>query len=170
MGLIKQAMNTIQTQTIRVPSVALASNTDIVKRKKWSLKKKIGIGILLAIIFFAGVQYLSAARYEAMVQVIDGNRVGINPTGEKLDFGDLPRNKTATRIVTLTNESPYKLNSYIIVWPRGELGSLLDISKNFFTLKPGQKQTMEFRVNVPNSAESRYYNGKVVIFQLPKPW
>jgi len=120
------------------------------------------VGILLVI------QYINAAKYEALVQVIEEDVVGVNPTGERLDYGDLPRDKSAVRMVTLKSEGD--TGAYVIVWMRGELGNLMNVNKNFFTLEPKTEEKLEFSVYIPNSAEFKYYYGKVVIFQIPKIW
>lgn len=113
-------------------------------------------------------QYFNAARYEALVQVKEGNTVGVNPTGERLDFGDLPRDKSAIRHVTLENKGSW--DTQVIVWKRGDVSDLIKVSKNNFVLESGKTEKLEFSLYVPNSAEYRYYNGSVVIFRIPKFW
>jgi len=100
------------------------------------------VGILLVI------QYINAAKYE--------------------DYGDLPRDKSAVRMVSLKSDGD--TGAYVIVWMRGELGNLMNVNKNFFTLQPRTEEKLEFSVYIPNSAEFKYYYGKVVIFQIPKIW
>src|SRR3989344_9481597 len=86
--------------------------------------------IITLIVVFLVVQYLNAARYDALVQVIEEDRIGVNPTGERLDFGDLPRDKSAVRTITL--QSKGNTGAYVIVWKRGAIADLLDVNKNFF--------------------------------------
>ncbi len=138
------------------------------KKRSWG--KIITWVIVLLVLMFLAVQYINAARYEALVQVIAEDKIGVNPTGERLDFGDLPRDKDAVRTVSLENASPYKAKSYILVWKRGEIADFMRVEPNNFTLEPGQNTKLEFTVHVPNSAEFRYYKGKVIIFQIPKFW
>ena len=139
-----------------------------VSKKKWGVWR-IAVWVVVAVVaLFLIVQYLNAARYEALVQVIDRDTIGVNPTGAKLDFGDLPRDKDAVRRVNL--ESTGRVSSFVIVWKRGAISEFMKVSKNFFTLKPGTKEELEFTVHVPNSADYKYYKGKVVIFRIPKFW
>jgi len=145
----------------------LISSTPVKKRSKLKL---VLWAILALVIILLLVQYTNAAKYEALVQVIDEDRIGVNPTSERLDFGDLPKDKDAIRTVSLQNQSSYKMPSYVIVWERGEISDLMRVSKNFFTLDPGQTQRLDFTVHVPSSAEFKYYKGSVVIFQIPKIW
>ena len=120
------------------------------------------VGILLAI------QYINAAKYQALVQVIKEDRIGVNPTGDALDFGDLPRNKSAVRTVTLKSDGDTA--GYIIVWKFGDISDLLKVDRNYFTLAPHTTEKLEFSLYVPNSAEFRYYKGRTIIFQIPKLW
>lgn len=138
--------------------------------KRMSKRKLIFRGLLIFIAIVIAVQFFNAARYDAVVQVIEDDRLGVNPTGERLDFGDLPRDKDAVRIVTLANNSPYKVSSFVMVWKYGEIQDFMDISRNNFALAPGETEKLEFRVHIPNSAEFKNYRGKVIIFQIPKIW
>src|SRR3989338_4115332 len=137
-------------------------------------KRKISVWkiILWVIAVLVGValviQYINAEKYESLVQVMEEDKVGVNPRGERLDFGDLPRGKSAVQVVTL--ESSGNTPAYVMVWNRGEMGDFLKVSRNFFTLEPGKTEKLEFTTFIPNSAEFRYYYGKVVIFQIPKIW
>ncbi len=134
-------------------------------------KKKIALYILLVIVLTAAaVQFLNASKYDALVQVKDTDTVGVNPTGDRLDFGDLPRNRDAIRIVNLANQSPYKVSSLVVVWKYGDIADLMKLNKNNFVLEPGESERLEFTVHVPSSADYKYYRGKVVIFQIPKLW
>ena len=137
-------------------------------KKKRPVGKIIAWVIVFLMVFIAVVQYLNASKYEALVQVIKEDKIGVNPTGERLDFGDLPRDKSATRNVTLSSKG--NTGTYIMVWKFGDISDLLKVNKNYFTLKPGTTEKLEFSVYVPNSAEYRYYKGKVIIFQIPKVW
>lgn len=120
------------------------------------------IGILLVI------QYINAAKYAALVQVIKEDRIGVNPTGDALDFGDLPRNRSAVRTVTLKSDGDTP--SYIIIWKFGAISDLMKVDKNYFMLAPHTTEKLEFSVAIPNSAAFQYYRGKVMIFQIPKIW
>lgn len=137
-------------------------------KMKWN-KVRIGIWVVvMLILMFVAVQYLNASRYDALVQVIKEDRIGVNPTGEKLDFGDLPRNKDAVRKVTLVSSG--SVASFVIVWKYGAISDFLKVSENNFTLKAGETKELEFSVHIPDSADYKYYRGKVTIFRIPKLW
>ena len=71
----------------------------------------LGIGVLAAI--FVIVQFINAAKYEMVVNVVEGENVlGLNPTTERLDFGDLSRNNGIARQISIENggRAPKKRN------------------------------------------------------------
>lgn len=146
----------------------LQHTLEVAAGKKRSWKKIIGWLILVIIAVIAAVQYVNAAKYQAQVQVINEDRIGVNPTGERLDFGDLPRDKSAVRTVIL--QSKGNTGAYVMVWKFGAISDLMKVSKNYFTLKPHTTEKLEFSTYVPNSAEFKYYKGRVIIFQIPKVW
>lgn len=137
-------------------------------------KKKRPIGKIIAwvtvviVAIILVVQYVNAAKYDALVQVIAENKIGVNPTGERLDFGDLPKGKSAVRTVTLKSEG--NTGAYVMVWKFGGIADLMKVNKNYFTLRPKSEEKLEFSVYIPDSAEYKYYKGKVIIFQIPKIW
>lgn len=122
-------------------------------------------GILL--VMSIASQVVNAAKYEMLVNVVDGkNIVGINPTTERLDFGDLSKDGGMTRFITLKSEG--KSSAYILVWKFGEIAELISVNKNYFVLDPGQEEQLAFKINVPSSAEARKYEGGVWVFRFPK--
>jgi|SRR3989344_5577412 len=139
------------------------------KKRRMSKGKLVGIIILILIVWFGAIQYMAADRYAAVVNVIEGvDKVGVNPTTELLDFGDLSRDTAQTRTVTLKNTGT--MSKFIQVWKRGELAEIMAVSKDNFELKSGEEYKLEFTVKIPSSAEYRKYEGKVTIFKWPKVW
>ncbi len=162
--LIKSIPENLKPVGIQPEKVASARP----EKKKRPIGKIILWVVVLVVVLFAVVQYINASKYEALVQVIKEDKIGVNPTGERLDFGDLPRDKSATRNVTLSSKG--STGTYIMVWKFGDISDLVKVSKNYFTLKPGTTEKLEFSVYIPNSAEYKYYKGRVIIFQIPKVW
>jgi len=141
------------------------------KPKKRKIGRIIGLIVILVAIWFISIQIMAAERYDMKVQVVefeDGIRpvMGINPTGESLDFGDLSHGIGSTRYVSLKNDS--SKDRYILVWKRGEIADMVQLSKSAFVLKAGEEIQLEFSTHIPPSAEYRYYTGKVMIFKWPK--
>ena len=129
--------------------------------------KKIIYIILAVIVFVVAVQVLVADRYKAVVQVIeDENKIGVNPTADKLDFGDLSKNTGATRYVSIENNGKYKI--YIITWKFGNISELIKVSRNYFTLNSGEKERLAFEMYMPVSADKDKYSGWVWVFKLPR--
>jgi hypothetical protein len=137
-------------------------------RKKRSAGKIIAWVIVIIIVIIALVQFLNAAKYQALVQVIKEDRIGVNPTGKALDFGDLPRDKSAIRTVNLVSNG--NTASYIMVWKFGGISDLITVDRNYFTLQAHTTEKLQFTAYIPNSANYQYYKGEVIIFQIPKVW
>jgi hypothetical protein len=126
------------------------------------------IAIILIVVFlFIFYVTLDANKYEAQVLVIEGEgRVGVNPTTERLDFGDLSRGSSAVRQVTLENGTAMPM--YVMIWEFGGIAELMDINKNYFRLAPKEKAELEFATYVPASAEvGKKYTGRVYLFKIP---
>ena len=129
--------------------------------------KKIIYVIIAIILFIVAVQALAADKYKAVVQVIeDENKIGVNPTADKLDFGDLSKNTGATRYVSIENNGKYKI--YIITWKFGSISELIKVSRNYFTLGSGEKERLAFEMYMPVSADKDKYSGWVWVFKLPR--
>lgn len=124
--------------------------------------------VLIAVIFlFVFYITLDANKYRAMVRVVDGEgKVGVNPTTEALDFGDLSRGTSAVRRVSVSNGTPIPM--YIVAVKTGGVGEMMDISKNYFTLAPRMEEKIEFITYVPASAQvDANYTGRVYLFKIP---
>lgn len=135
--------------------------------KKMPLYKKILWGVLILVVIFVIVQFTNASKYKMTVMVVEGENVlGVNPTTEKLDFGDLSRNNGMIRRINIVNGG--SLKTRVIVFKFGEVSELIKLNKNFFVLNPGDKFELTFDINIPASAEFREYKGNVWIFRLPK--
>jgi len=126
----------------------------------------LGIGVVAAI--FAIVQFINAAKYEMVVNVVEGENVlGLNPTTERLDFGDLSRNNGIARQISIENGGG--MDIFVAAFKFGELASLVKLDRNFFVLKPGEEAQISLEVSIPPSAETRKYDGRIWVFRLPKP-
>lgn len=169
MDLLKDLPPELKPQSINdanSPSVLDKLKAQI-GRKKLSVKT-FGWILFAVVVLLLVVQYFNAARYDVLVNVIAADKVGVNPTGERLDFGDLPHDKSATRTINL--ESAGNTATYIMVWKFGEVSDLLKVDKNYFTLAPHSKQKLQFTIYVPNSAQLKVYTGKIMVFRIPKLW
>lgn len=161
--MAEQIQNTNQATTEPAPASGQVQN------KKTPLFKKIVWGIVALILFVAAIQIAVADKYSAQVLVIAGEKkVGVNPTAEKLDFGDLSADTTATRYVTLNANG---MNTYILVWKFGSIAELIKLDKNNFIISKGQTEKLEFSLYMPPSAPlDKKYTGYVWIFKMPKMW
>jgi len=132
-----------------------------------SILKKIVLGIIIVILILVVVEVVNASKYKMLVNVVDGeNIMGINPMTENLDFGDLSRNNGMRRFITLNNGGRFA--NHVFVWKFGEISDLVKVDKKVFVLNPGEEVQITFDINIPPSAETKKYSGRVWIFRLPK--
>ncbi|MBI2100883.1 MAG: hypothetical protein HYT47_02605 [Candidatus Vogelbacteria bacterium] len=138
-------------------------------KKKLRLIDKIILAILLLVFLFAFYITLDANKYRALVRVVEGEgRVGVNPTDQALDFGDLSRGTSAVRRVAIENGLPLSL--YVFAVRTGSIRTLIKLDKNYFKLPPRSSDKIEFSVYMPASAEiDRVYDGRVYLFKIPMP-
>lgn len=133
------------------------------------------IGVILIICFlFVFYVVLDANKYRMQVLVIEGEgKVGVNPTSELLDFGDMSRGTESVRTVTLNNGTFMPM--YVLVWQRGGLSELVKVTdKNTgegakaFKLEPNTEVKIDFMARMPASAQiGDKYTGNVIIFKIP---
>ena len=128
---------------------------------------KVILLILLIVFLYVFYVTLDANKYQATVHVISGEgRVGLNPTAERLDFGDLSPGTSAVRRVELKNGTSIPV--FVILVETGSIKDLMDLNKNFFRLNGGEETKIEFSTYMPASAEiDATYNGRVYLFKIP---
>ena len=96
-------------------------------------------------------------------------RVGVNPTTERLDFGDLSRGTSAVRTVTVKNGTVMPM--YVVMVKTGNISDLVDIDTNYFKLTRGAEQKIEFQTYIPAwAAIDATYKGRVYLFKIPTFW
>lgn len=140
------------------------------KKKKWTtgkILKAIALFVVLVFIWIGAVQYFAADKYSATVRVQEeGEGVGVNPTTEELDFGDIPKGDNLMRFVTIENGG--EMDVYVKIIKTGSISDLIEISRNNFVLSSGDSAKIEFSLGMPISANKEEYKGKIIIFKLPK--
>src|SRR3990167_4316862 len=146
---------------------------DEVKQNFWQKMKrgeKILAVVLVIVFLFVFYIALDANKYQATVHVIEGEgKVGVNPTTERLDFGDLSPGTSAIRRVDIENGTSIPM--YVAVVNLGSINDLMKINKSSFTLSPDAKDVIEFTVYMPASAPiDATLTGRVFIFKIPRPW
>ena len=144
--------------------------SNIIQKKKMTPKKFLkmtALFIVFLIAWFAAVQYIAADKYEAVVKVMEeGGKIGVNPMTERLDYGDLPKGNASTRFITIENNGD--MDIYVAIIKYGGIAELIKINRNNFVLNPGEKEKLELPLEMPISADKESYEGKVIIFKLPK--
>lgn len=139
------------------------------EKRKLPFKVKARMFIYLtffAIIWIFFVQYIAADKYEVKVAVKnDRSIIGINPREDSLDYGDMPKNNSAIRYITVKNDG--KMKVYVKMFRYGEITELIKESDSGFILNSGEDKKIEFLLTVPSSAEEKTYNGRIIIFKTP---
>ncbi len=132
-----------------------------------SLLDKVILWVLVIVLIFLAYVSLDANKYRALVKVIDGEgKVGVNPTDEALDFGDLSRGTAAVRRVTIDNDTPIPM--FIITFKTGGIRTLMKTDKNYFRLAPREEAQINFTTYMPASAVvGDTYDGRVFLFKIP---
>ena len=129
--------------------------------------QKVFIIVLLVVFLFVFYVMLDANKYRAMVHVIEGKgAVGVNPTTESLDFGDLSPGTSAVRRVSIENGTFMPM--YIAVVQIGRISDLIELNKNNFKLGAGESTKIDFTLYMPASGEiGGDYRGRVYLFKVP---
>ena len=124
---------------------------------------------IVMLVFFLGIFYitLDANKYRATVHVIEGEgKVGVNPTTEVLDFGDLSPGTSAVRRVDIQNGTPIPM--WVAVVRTGNIAELMKLDKNYFIVPGNSGTKIEFTVYMPASAPiDETMNGRVILFKIP---
>ena len=135
-----------------------------IEMKLW---QKIVTVIFMLILLFVFYVVLDANKYRATVRTIEGEgQVGVNPTDQALDFGDLSRGTSAVRRVNIENGTFMPM--YVVMWKTGTIAELMKIDKNSFKLEANESTKIEYSVYMPASAViDTTYNGRVYLFKIP---
>lgn len=135
--------------------------------KRWEKVVSVVCAVLVLFLFYVT---LDANKYQAVVRVVEGEgRVGVNPTTERLDFGDLSRGTSAVRTVTIKNGTIMPM--YVVMVKTGNIADLVDIDTNYLKVPRGAERSIEFQTYVPASAVIDVtYKGRVYVFKIPTFW
>jgi cold shock CspA family protein len=138
-------------------------------KKKANWLKRVVYGVIIIILLLLAIQVVIADKYQMQVQVIAGEKkVGVNPTTEMLDFGDLSADTSATRLVTMSAGGK---DTFVHITKFGSAADLVKVSTNNFTMKSGDEKKIEFAMYMPPSAPvGKWYKGWIMIFKIPKVW
>lgn len=119
----------------------------------------------ISIIFLTASLTLSTLVQEFKnldVRLTVANHLGFNTDTDKLYLGTVPRGNTASRSVIIENNE-YK-KSIVRLKVFGELKNWITVSENNFVLKKGESKIVKVEANVPEDAELKNYESRLVIF------
>lgn len=148
----------------------MEEETQTIKESFWKrLSRGEKVITVILLVIFLGLFYitLDANKYAATVRVIEGEgKVGVNPTTELLDFGDLSPGTSAVRRVDIQNGTPIAM--YVAVVRVGSISELMKLDKNYFVVPGHSGEKIEFTVYMPASAPiDETLNGRVILFKIP---
>jgi hypothetical protein len=130
------------------------------------LAKKIILAFAFFVLIVLIAQLINADKYKAVVRVVEEKgQIGVNPTTEKLDFGDLAKNASMVRYINVNNGGKYKVS--VLVLKFGGISDLVKVQDSRFIIAGGETKRIRFEMFMPPSADKDYYNGWVVVFKIP---
>lgn len=133
-------------------------------QKRYIALIAVGVVLLLVVTFL----FQATTIYDSQVIAKEaGSAIGINPLGDRIDFGDIPQGATIGKTLILENAGtvPNQVNIFVI----GNIGDLVDIVPSSVTLGAGEKAEVDFELTMPVSATpEKKYTGKVFVLRLPK--
>lgn len=136
-------------------------------------KQYLVLGLILLIALFGSIQCRWTATYSAQVVVLPAPvdneiSIGLNPTTERLDFGDLPQGLTQSRFVTLENG---RIPTRVTIVIYGGIRDFISVDDAFFIMDPNETRRVQFDIAPPFNAEIKKHTGRVVIVRTPwLPW
>lgn len=143
------------------------------------MKRKINIFIVLIVIFLfiilAGYDYYySYSIKETKITKMDitipetSKMIGVNPDGDALHFGLVPRSSTSQRNFTLYHNYSYALK--VDIKSTGNITQFIVVSDNNFILKPNINKSIKVKAIpslVENPIPGNYSGNLTVIFRKP---
>ena len=136
-------------------------------------KQYVYLGLVVFLGLLAMLQCRWTQTYSTQVLVLRAvagseTSIGVNPTTERLDFGDLQQGLSETRFVTLENG---RLPNRVTIIIYGGIRDFISVDDAFFTMDPNETRRIEFHIAVPSNAETKVHRGRVMIFRTPwLPW
>ena len=121
--------------------------------------------VAVFIVWFFSAGFVVADKYEAEVNIKEEvNIMGASLPIQSLDFGNLSKGIKTSRSLILNNDSKNKI--LIKVLSFGEISDFIKTSKKSFVLGSGEKTEIIFDLDIPFSAETKKYTGKIYILKI----
>ena len=129
-------------------------------------------GVAVLVFLWGAAAVASTTTYSAQIVVVGVDQpVGLAPPVGQLDFGDLPPGIASEKSIMFENSGRVPTAVMILEW--GGIRDLLQVGDAFFTLDPGGKKEVVFKVEPPPSAvsgEAKEYSGRVIVIRAPWWW
>lgn len=134
------------------------------KSEKKTIATLVTIFFIISIILFSASITFSAIVQEFKtldIQLTVANHLGFNVDTDRLYMGTVFRGNTASRKVLIENKEYEKSIARLKVF--GELKDWTTVSENNFILKKGESKIIEITVNVPENAQLKDYNSRLIL-------
>lgn len=134
------------------------------KSEKKIIATLVTIFFVISIILFSASITFSAIVQEFKtldIQLTVANHLGFNTDTDKLYMGTVFRGNTASRNVLIENKEYEKSVARLKVF--GDLKDWITVSENNFVLKKGESKIVEVKVTVPENAQLRDYDSRLVL-------
>jgi len=126
----------------------------------------IALGVLLLLVVTFLFQALTIYHSQVIAKKA-GAPIGMNPLGDRIDFGDVPQGAIVGKTLILENAGavPNQVNVFIF----GNIADLVKVEPTSVILEPGEKAEVDFSLTMPPSAPPETkYSGKVFVLRLPR--
>lgn len=136
--------------------------------RKWRGWQIAVVIIVFILVVLAGVLIPFTTSYSSQVIAVEaGGSIGINPSTDRIDFGDMPSGTSVAKAVTL--ESGGDSSASIRIFIIGGIGSLIKVEPSTsFKMEPGESQQVIFRLSMPATAvPGTKFSGRIFILRLP---
>lgn len=128
------------------------------------MKRSSAILVLLVIIFttisivsIAYFFYSAIAIKEYPMQVIVGNKLGIDVGTDMIRFGGVMPGGGSTRILALANNNNMEVRAKLLAY--GELKGYVTFSDNNFIMMPNESRNIDISLGIPAAMPYGSYNG-----------
>ncbi|MBU4501667.1 MAG: hypothetical protein KKA79_03685 [Nanoarchaeota archaeon] len=118
------------------------------------------ISVTLLVVSLTGIMVIQGIK-TLDIQLTVANKIGFNIDTDKIYFGSIPPGNSGQKRVILENMG-YK-KSVVRLKVRGQLKEWITVSDNNFILKKGESKLIEIKAVIPEDAELKDYEDKLVI-------
>lgn len=99
------------------------------------------------------------------MELIVGDRVGLNADTDMLNFGIIMPGSGVTRMINVTNMHPYNVS--VRLFKKGNISKLVSFQHEHI-VEPNTSKSIDINANVPSEAQFESYSGKLKVAYFPE--